>query len=116
MFESIMNFFKKMTKKEEQTLKSKDAAKERLHLVLMQDRANVSVDFLELMKQEIIDVIKKYIEIDEKEIDVMLNSIAKQAKEEEIETDRRIDEHLQNAKKTNFICTKLEENEELPFS
>ena len=55
---------------------------------------------------------KKY----EKEIDVMLNSIAKQAKEEEIETDRRIDEHLQNAKKTNFICTKLEENEELPFS
>ena len=46
----------------------------------------------------------------------MLNSIAKQAKEEEIETDRRIDEHLQNAKKTNFICTKLEENEELPFS
>ena len=44
MFESIMNFFKKMTKKEEQTLKSKDAAKERLHLVLMQDRANVSAD------------------------------------------------------------------------
>ncbi len=38
---------------------SKDAAKERLHLVLMQDRANVSADFLELMKQEIIDVIKK---------------------------------------------------------
>ena len=29
MFESIMNLFKKMSKKEEQTLKSKDAAKER---------------------------------------------------------------------------------------
>ena len=38
---------------------SKEAAKERLHLVLMQDRANVSADFLELMKQEIIEVIKK---------------------------------------------------------
>ena len=74
MFESIMNFLKKMTKKEEQTLKSKDAAKERLHLVLMQDRANVSADFLELMKQEIIDVIKKYIEVDEKEIDVRLTN------------------------------------------
>ena len=74
MFESIMNFFKKMTKKEEQTLKSKDAAKERLHLVLMQDRANVSADFLDLMKQEIIDVIKKYIDIDESAIDVKLTN------------------------------------------
>ena len=74
MFESIMNFFKKMTKKEEQTLKSKDAAKERLHLVLMQDRANVSADFLELMKQEIIEVIKKYIDVDESAIDVRLTN------------------------------------------
>ncbi len=74
MFESIMNFFKKMTKKEEQTLKSKDAAKERLHLVLMQDRANVSADFLDLMKQEIIEVIKKYIDIDESAMDVRLTN------------------------------------------
>ena len=74
MFESIMNFFKKMSKKEEQTLKSKDAAKERLHLVLMQDRANVSADFLDLMRQEIIEVIKKYIDIDEEAMDVRLGS------------------------------------------
>ena len=74
MFESIMNFFKKMTKKEDQTLKSKDAAKERLHLVLMQDRANVSADFLDLMKQEIIEVIKKYIDIDESAMDVRLTN------------------------------------------
>ena len=74
MFESIMNFFRKMAKKEDQTLKSKDAAKERLHLVLMQDRANVSADFLDLMKQEIIEVIKKYIDIDESAIDVRLTN------------------------------------------
>ena len=74
MIESIMNFLKKMTKKEEQTLKSKDAAKERLHLVLMQDRANVSADFLDLMKQEIIEVIKKYIDIDENAMDVRLTN------------------------------------------
>ena len=74
MFESIMNFLKKMTKKEDQTLKSKDAAKERLHLVLMQDRANVSADFLDLMKQEIIEVIKKYIDIDESSMDVRLTN------------------------------------------
>lgn len=74
MFESIMKLVRKVTKKEDQTLKSKDAAKERLHLVLMQDRANVSADFLDLMKQEIIDVIKKYIDIDESAIDVKLTN------------------------------------------
>ena len=40
----------------------------------MQDRANVSADFLELMKQEIIEVIKKYIEVDEGAIDVRLTN------------------------------------------
>ena len=78
MFENVINFFKNLGKKEDkkqtQSESSKDAAKERLHLVLMQDRANVSADFLELMKQEIIDVIKKYIEVDEKEIDVRLTN------------------------------------------
>ena len=74
MFESIMNFLRKVTKKEDQTLKSKDAAKERLHLVLMQDRANISADFLALMKQEIIEVIKKYIDIDESAMDVRLTN------------------------------------------
>lgn len=74
MFENIVGFFKKMFKKEEEEENNKDMAKERLHLVLMQDRANVSADFLEMMKQEIIDVIKKYIDVDEKEIDVHLTS------------------------------------------
>ena len=76
MFESIMKFFKKSNKKDEtpSKSKSKEAAKERLHLVLMQDRANMSADFLELMKQEIIDVIKKYIEVDDDAIDVRLTN------------------------------------------
>ena len=75
MFENIMNFFKNWNKKNDNTLSSsKDAAKERLHLVLMQDRANVSADFLELMKQEIIEVIKKYIDVDESAIDVRLTN------------------------------------------
>ena len=70
-----MNFFKRANKKEGKVANnSKTAAKERLHLVLMQDRANVSADFLELMKQEIIEVIKKYIEVDESAIDVRLTN------------------------------------------
>lgn len=76
MFENLGHFFKKIVKEPQKELGSKDAAKERLHLVLMQDRANVSADFLELMKQEIIDVIKKYIVVDEDSIDVRLTNQA----------------------------------------
>ena len=73
MFEEIIKFFKKLgNKKDEQ---SKGTAKERLHLVLTQDRANISADFLSLMKQEIIEVIKKYIDIDENAIDVSLTNM-----------------------------------------
>ena len=78
MFDNIMNLFKKWNKNNTiaaaSNTKSKEAAKERLHLVLMQDRANVSADFLELMKQEIIDLIKKYIDVDESAIDVRLTN------------------------------------------
>lgn len=79
MFENIGSFFKKIMKNEPKELlvdstSSKDAAKERLHIVLMQDRANVSADFLELMKEEIVDVIKKYIVVDESQIDVRLTN------------------------------------------
>ena len=79
MFENILNFFRKFGKNEgKETNCSKNKAKERLHLVLMQDRAHVSADFLELMKQEIIDVIKKYIEVEEQEIDVRLTNDVKE--------------------------------------
>ncbi len=79
MFENILNFFKKIGKNDnKESNGSKNKAKERLHLVLMQDRANVSADFLELMKQEIIEVIKKYIEVEESEIDVRLTNEVKE--------------------------------------
>ncbi len=76
MFENIIKFFKKSNKKEALSTNSRDTAKERLHLVLMQDRANVSADFLDLMRQEIIEVIKKYIDIDESALDVRLKNQA----------------------------------------
>ena len=70
VFEPILNFMKTFQKKEKDI--SKQAAKDRLKLVLMQDRASVSPDFFEMMKKEIIDVIKKYIEIDEESLEVQL--------------------------------------------
>ena len=70
MFKTITRFLERFKKGEKE--ESKSTAKERLHLVLAQDRANISADFLEMMKQEILEVIKKYIDIDEKAIDVRL--------------------------------------------
>jgi cell division topological specificity factor len=51
---------------------SKDVAKERLQLVLIHDRANVSPEFLEMVKGEIIKVIQNYMEIDESALDIQL--------------------------------------------
>ncbi len=51
---------------------SKDVAKERLQLVLIHDRANVSPEFLEMVKGEIIKVIQHYMEIDESALDIQL--------------------------------------------
>ena len=52
--------------------RSKDVAKERLKMVLIHDRANVSPQFLEMLKSEIIKVISNYMDIDENELNIQL--------------------------------------------
>lgn len=51
---------------------SREVAKERLKLVLIHDRANVSPQFLEMLKSEIIKVITNYMDIDESALDIQL--------------------------------------------
>ena len=51
---------------------SKDLAKERLKLVLIHDRANVSPQFLEMVKSEIIKVITNYMDVDEGALDIQI--------------------------------------------
>ena len=57
-----------------ETSRSKDIAKERLRLVLVHDRASVSPQFLEMLKNELIRVISQYMEIDDSTMDVNLTS------------------------------------------
>lgn len=52
---------------------SKDAAKERLRLVLIHDRASLSPEMLEALRRDLIVVISKYMDIDEKGIEVNLD-------------------------------------------
>jgi cell division topological specificity factor len=51
---------------------SKNIAKERLKLVLVHDRVNVSPTFLEMIKGDIIRVISDYMEIDEDSLEVKI--------------------------------------------
>jgi cell division topological specificity factor len=49
-------------------------ARDRLTLVLMHDRADISPGVMEKMKQDIIEVIKKYVDIDESQINLALEN------------------------------------------
>ncbi len=53
---------------------SKDVAKDRLKLVLIDDRASTSTHVLEMIKADILKVITNYIEIDEEELDINIST------------------------------------------
>jgi cell division topological specificity factor len=56
----------------------KDIAKERLKLILIHDRANVSPQFLEMVKGDIIKVISDYAEVDMNGLEVKLTRAGEQ--------------------------------------
>jgi len=60
----LMDFFKKKN--------SSDVAKDRLKLLLVSDRTNCSPDIMEAIKNDIIAVISKYMEIDTEGLDIQI--------------------------------------------
>jgi cell division topological specificity factor len=56
---------------------SKDIAKERLRLILVHDRANVSPKFLEMIKGQLINIISDYMEIEEDGMEIKLTRMKK---------------------------------------
>ena len=60
----LMDFFKRKS--------SGDVAKDRLKLLLVSDRANCSRDVMEMIKNDIIQVISKYMEIDAEGLDIQI--------------------------------------------
>ncbi|MGD8400404.1 MAG: cell division topological specificity factor MinE [Bacillota bacterium] len=67
-----MDFISKFFK--EDAPASKDVAVERLRLVLVHDRARVSEGLMESLKEDLIEVISKYMEIDDAAMEVNLDS------------------------------------------
>lgn len=64
----IMGLFDIFNKKKS----SSDYAKDRLKLLLVSDRANCSPDIMEQIKNDIIEVISRYMEIDATGLDIQI--------------------------------------------
>ncbi|GAB4410559.1 MAG: cell division topological specificity factor MinE [Anaerolineae bacterium] len=59
---------------------SRDIAKDRLRLVLVQDRVNLSSEKMNELKDELIKVISKYVEIDRDGMEISLTQNARQSR------------------------------------
>lgn len=66
----MLEFISRILGRESAT--SKSVAKERLRLVLVHDRASISPTLLNKLKEELINVISNYMEIDENALEVNL--------------------------------------------
>ena len=64
---SLLDLFKKRS--------SGTIAKDRLKLLLVSDRANCSPDVMEMIKNDIIQVISKYMEIDAEGLDIQITQM-----------------------------------------
>ena len=73
-----MGFFKKLFG--QSPAKSGDVAKERLQLVLIQDRVKLPPMAMEKIRDDIIEVISKYVEVDTDGIDISLTKTARQSR------------------------------------
>ncbi|NMB24773.1 MAG: cell division topological specificity factor MinE [Firmicutes bacterium] len=67
----MIDFFKQLWNRDADS--SKQVAKERLRLVLVHDRVNVSPNLLEALKEDLLEVISKYMEIEETGFEVNLD-------------------------------------------
>ncbi len=66
-----MSFWDKFFKKEP---KSANNAKDRLKLVLQSDRTGLPPEVMEKIKNDIIEVISKYVEIDKEALDINISN------------------------------------------
>ena len=68
LYNKIVGFFSNIEQKEAD--ESKNVARNRLKLVLMQDRTNLNPYLLERMRGELIDLLSKYVEMDKEALDL----------------------------------------------
>ncbi len=70
LYNKVLGFFRQTDA--EQTESSKDTACNRLRVVLMQDRTNLTPELMERMRREMIDLLSKYVEMDKEALELNL--------------------------------------------
>lgn len=68
IYNKVLGFFRQ-TEKEEN---AKDIACNRLRVVLMQDRTNLTPELMERMRKELVDLLSRYVEMDKEALELNL--------------------------------------------
>ncbi len=68
MFDAVMRLLNK------DRVSSKKIAKDRLKIVLVHDRANISPEIMQSIKNDIIDVLSRYMDINKSETEISLEN------------------------------------------
>lgn len=70
LYNKVLGFFRQTEKDAEES--SKDTACNRLRVVLMQDRTNLTPELMERMRREMVDLLSKYVEMDKDALELNL--------------------------------------------
>lgn len=70
---AISNFLSRFFGREEEIERSRSVAKERLRLVLVHDRLDISEEMMQNLRTDLIATIGKYMEIDQQSLEVSLS-------------------------------------------
>ena len=69
LYNKVLGFFRQTERKEE-TETAKDVACNRLKVVLMQDRTNLSPELMNRMRKELVELLSKYVEMDKEALEL----------------------------------------------
>ena len=120
LYNKIVGFFSNVEQKEAD--ESKNVARNRLKLVLMQDRTNLNPNLLERMRGVLIDLLSKYVEMDKEALDLNFENdgesvalmlsipVIRAKEEEEIEATLKAEDEAK--KEIEEKLKALEENDE----
>lgn len=76
LYNKVMGFFRRT--EEEEVESAKDTACNRLRVVLMQDRTNLTPELMDRMRKELVELLSKYVEMDKEALDLSLEQDGEQ--------------------------------------
>ena len=75
-YNKIIGFFRQTETEQQES--SKDTARNRLKVVLMQDRTNLTPELMERMRKEMVELLSKYVEMDKEALELDLEQDGEQ--------------------------------------